>query len=543
MRQILLVLIALLLPTIGEASSTPPADVVTRSGEVRGAVLDDGVIAFKGIPYAAAPVGPLRWRPPQPTPAWVTPLDATQFGMPCFASPLPGPAAALVQSEDCLTLNIWAPPVASTSSTTLRSTTSKQFGLKRPVMVWIHGGGFEFGSSAQPLYDGSNLARHNVVLVSFNYRLGVFGFLAHPALDHEGPASGNYGLQDQIAALRWVRANIAAFGGDPQNITIFGQSAGAHAVGMLMASPQAKGLFAKAIAESGAFWDSEHGSLATHTEAIDRGIAFQKRMGATGIAALRAIPAEQINIAGRWDVRRDPGTTAFAPSVDGYVLDDAPAAVFARGRAANVPLLAGWNAQEENPLFLPRALPHTTPQAFGEAAAKLFGRDRRAAAETAYPATDPKSSAERLIGDLVISQQTWEMLALQEKARRNGVYAYQFSFTSPYSPIANHGAEVKYVFSNLRTPLLVSGNVEADARDRATADLMVTYWTNFAGRGDPNGPGLPTWPAYRGPGSDVLAIGPAGAKSTAEAGTHRFRFIRSFRKAGRLSHRWRTILP
>lgn len=528
MRHVLPPLAAMLLTAAAPAIAAPPVDAVTRSGTVHGVASDGGVVAFKGIPYAAPPVGPLRWRPPQPAARWTSPRDATRFGTPCLASPLPLRIPAIPQGEDCLSLNVWTPATGA--------------GAKRPVMVWIHGGGFEFGSSAQPGYDGTALARHDVVVVSFNYRLGVLGFLAHPALDREGPASGDYGLQDQIAALRWVRANIAAFGGDPANVTIFGESAGAHAVGILMASPPAKGLFAKAIAESGAFWDSEHGSLPTHDEAIGRGIAFQRRMGAASLAALRAMPAEQLNTAARWDFRLDPGTTAFAPSVDGYVVRDVPAAVLARGKGADVPLLAGWNAREEAPLFLPRALPHDTPQAFKAAVARLFGADRMTAAETVYSSTDPAGSSATLIGDLIISQQTWELLALQHRVRPAGVYAYQFSFTSPYSPVANHGAGVKYTFGNLPPPLPGAGGAPSD-RDRATADLMTAYWTNFAAKGDPNGPGLPNWPAYAGPGSQVLAITPTGAMAAAETGTDRFRFIQSFRKAGRLPQRWRTVMP
>lgn len=514
------------------ALAAAPVDVATRSGMVHGAASDGGVVAFKGIPYAAPPVGPLRWRPPQPAAKWTTPRDATRFGPPCFASPLPGRMSAMAESEDCLTLNVWTPATDSAAKSTRG---------KRPVMVWIHGGGFEFGSSAQPGSDGTRLAQHDVVVVSINYRLGVLGFLAHPLLDREGPVSGDYGLQDQIAALHWIRANIAAFGGDPANVTVFGESAGAHAIGILMASPPARGLFAKAIAESGALWDSEHGSLATHAEALARGTTFQQRMGATDLAALRAMPAERLNTAARWNFRLDPGTTAFSPSVDGHVLRESPAAALARGAAAKVPLLAGWNALEEVPLFLPRALPHDTPQAFRAAVAGLFGADRMAAAEAVYPSADPAASSGTLIGDLVISEQTWELLALQQKARRTGVYAYQFSYTSPYSPIANHGAEVKYMFGNL-PPLPGQGGAPG-AQDEATAQLMMAYWTNFARRGDPNGADLPVWPAYAGPGSQVLAITPSGARAATETGTDRFRFLRGFRRAGRLPERWRTVAP
>ncbi|WP_174274027.1 carboxylesterase/lipase family protein [Sphingomonas bacterium] len=517
-----------LLPLAAAPATAQGVDVVTKAGGVRGAALEGGVVAFKGIPYAAPPIGPLRWRAPRPATKWSGARDATRFGMPCFASPLPG-LPAMPQSEDCLTLNVWTPAGGERAA-------------KRPVMVWIHGGGFEFGSSAQPVSDGTKLARHDVVVVSFNYRLGVLGFLAHPTLDREGPASGDYGLQDQIAALRWVRDNIAAFGGDPANVTVFGESAGAHAIGLLMASPPARGLFAKAIAESGAFWDTEHGSPETHREALARGAAFQQRLGAVDLAALRAMPADRLNTAARWDVRRDPLTTAFSPSIDGYVLREAPVAAFERGAAARVPLLAGWNALEQTPLFVPRALPHETPQAFQSAAAKVFGAGRMADLAAAYPPADP-ASADTLIGDLVISQQTWELLRLQQKLLRTGVYAYQFSFTSPYSPLPNHTAEVKYVFGNLSPPPPGRGIGTPGARDRETSDQMMAYWTNFARRGDPNGPGLPAWPAYAGPGSQVLAITPAGAQAATETGTDRFRFLQSFRRNGRLPDAWRLAWP
>jgi para-nitrobenzyl esterase len=226
--------------------------VRTQAGQVRGLQRDaGGVLAFKGIPYAAPPVGPLRWRPPQPPAPWTGVRDALTFGAGCLSSLAndhrPGPRA-----EDCLTLNVW--------------TAAREADEKRPVMVWLHGGGFQFGSSANPATDGRLLAAKGVVVVSFNYRLGIFGFLAHPDLDAEAP-SGNCGLKDQLAALRWVQANIAAFGGDPGNVTLFGESAGAMAVGILMASPLAHGLFHKAIGESGAFWDGRHGPLQSFEEA------------------------------------------------------------------------------------------------------------------------------------------------------------------------------------------------------------------------------------------------------------------------------------
>ena len=254
-------------------------DVRLESGSVRGAGRDErGVLTYKGIPYAAAPIGNLRWRAPQPAPKWTGRLDATQYGFRALAAwagdVIPVPA----RSEDCLNLNIW--------------TSAHQSGEKRPVMVWVHGGGFQFGAAANPSTDGSRLAALGVVVVSFNYRVGVLGFLAHPDLDHEG-LSGDFGLQDQLAALRSVKANIEQFGGDPNNITVFGESAGAHAIGLLLTSPLANGLIHKAIGQSGAFWDTVHGALPTAAEARARGVAFAERMGAKSMAALRALPPKR----------------------------------------------------------------------------------------------------------------------------------------------------------------------------------------------------------------------------------------------------------
>ncbi|WP_246649036.1 carboxylesterase/lipase family protein [Bradyrhizobium canariense] len=300
--------------------------VRTQAGFVRGGPRDaSGVIAFKGIPYAAPPVGPLRWCAPQPPAPWDGVRDARVFGAGCLSAlendQRPGP-----RDEDCLYLNVW--------------TAAKRADEKRPVMVWIHGGGFQFGSSANPATDGNALAVKGVVVVSFNYRLGIFGFLAHPDLDMEAP-SGNYGLQDQLAALRWVKANIAGFGGDPDNVTLFGESAGAMAVGILMASPLAHGLFHKAIGQSGAFWDGKHGPLQGFEEARARGLAFARQRGNGSIAALRSMPADRLNAAAPWSFRTSPVVTAFSPSIDGHVVPDVPARRFLRGEQMHIPLLAG----------------------------------------------------------------------------------------------------------------------------------------------------------------------------------------------------------
>lgn len=506
----------------GAAQAGPT--IRTQAGLVRGEPRDAfGVLAFKGIPYAAPPVGPLRWRAPQlPTP-WIGVRDALAFGPGSLSSlendPRPEP-----RSEDCLTLNVWTP--------------AQEADEKRPVMVWIHGGGFQFGSSANPATDGSHLAAKGVVVVSFNYRLGLLGFLAHPELDADAP-SGNYGLQDQLAALRWVQANIAAFGGDADNVTLFGESAGAMAIGILMASPLASGLFHKAIGESGAFWDGRHGLLQSFEEARARGLAFARRQGDASIAALRAMPAEQLNAAASWSFERDHVTQAFSPSIDHHVVPDVPARRFLRGEQMPIPLLAGWNSAEEFP-FMSRSLPAQSAQAFRAAAENIFGTDRLSDFLEIYPAdTDAqaKASAAALTGDMVIGEQCWQWLRLHRRGTRAPVYGYHFNYTSPYTPIASHVTEIPFVFGTL-TPQRVIGSTTPPAEaDRALAETIMSYWVNFATRGDPNGPGLPHWPAYD--QSDVVQILGNTIETRPNPQADRFGFIGSFRADGVLPMRWR----
>lgn len=485
-----------------------------------------GVLAFKGIPYAAPPVGPLRWRPPRPALNWRGVRDANTFGTRCWAPPLQGPAQLSgPASEDCLTLNIW--------------TAAHSSDQKLPVMVWIHGGGFQFGASSEPNTGGTGFAQKGVVLVSLNYRLGIFGFLAHPALDQEGSPSGDFGLQDQIAGLKWVRANIARFGGDPGNITIFGESAGAMSVGLLMTSPLAKGLFQKAIGESGAFWDSEHGSISTHAEAIARGQALADRLSHGSIDELRAIPTEVLGEQTAWNLKQDPTTDAFSPSIDGYVLRDSPARVFAQGRQADVPLLAGWNGAEGF-IFMNRSLPHASAAEFRSSAATTFGQDRLADFLSAYPAdTDATatSSAEALTGDLIIAEQVWACLQTDRRTGKAPVFAYQFNYRSPYSPIPIHTADINFVFGMLPPVKMLHGG-EPGSRDRELASQMMSYWVNFARTGNPNGRDLPTWPAYQNDSPQVILFDGV-TRAAPESGTGRFRFIESFRRDGRLPERWR----
>ncbi len=511
--------IAIVLATGAAQAQALP--VMTTSGYVQGSPADaNGVTSFKGIPYAAPPVGPLRWRAPEPAPQWAGVLPAFDYGHSCLAAYQPDAS----QSEDCLTVNVWTPALKPD--------------VPKPVMVYIYGGGFEFGTSASPTLDGSRLATHDVVVVTLNYRLGVLGFLAAPQLDQESGTSGAWGLLDQLAALRWVKRNIASFGGDPKRVTVFGESAGAHAVGLLLASPKARGLIHGAIMESGAFWDSEHGSIATHDEALARGSDFVAKFPGQDI---RSVDAATINAAAPWNFSIDPGVTAFAPSVDGNVLWASPAEVFARGQALNVPLLAGWNAAEYAP-FTARALPFSTPQAFNDAAANLFGSRCLLPFQALYPATDAtqaQASSYQLDGDLIIAEQVWELLTLSRRhPRAANVYAYNFTYTSPYSPVASHAADIPFVWGTMDA--VPPRFAPPGAADQQFSDLVMAYWTNFAHNGNPNRPGLPFWPAYKGVGSQVMRL---NAQSMAAPNTDedRFRFVASYRSHGRLPEAWRTL--
>ena len=496
----------------------------TQAGQVRGTPRDDnGVLAFRGIPYAAPPVDRLRWRAPQPPTPWHGVRDALAFGAGALSSlendQRPGP-----RSEDCLTLNVW--------------TAANEPDEKRPVMVWIHGGGFQFGSSANPASDGSVLATKGVVVVSFNYRLGLFGFLAHPDLDTQVP-SGNFGLQDQLAALRWVKANIAAFGGDPGNVTLFGESAGAMAVGMLMTSPLARGLFHKAIGQSGAFWDGRYGPLQGYDEARARGTAFVRAHAGGSIATLRAMPAEQLNDAAPWSFARDHVTQAFSPSIDRYVVPDVPARRFLRGEQMHIPLLAGWNSAEEFP-FMPLALPARSAQAFRAAAAEIFGEDRMVDFQKLYPAgtdAEARTSAAALTGDMVIGEQCWQWLRLHRISSRAPVYAYHFAYTSPYTPIASHVTEIPFVFGTLTPQRVIGSPAPPDAADRALAEVMMSYWVNFASRGNPNASGLPSWPCHD--ENDVVQVLGTTIEARPNPQADRFAFLGSFRRDGVLPMGWR----
>ncbi|HEX5425091.1 MAG TPA: carboxylesterase/lipase family protein [Candidatus Acidoferrales bacterium] len=500
------VTVLILFGLLGFASHA--ADVVrTASGAVRGKASTDGKVRiFEGIPYAAPPVGSLRWRPPQAARPWKGTRDATKFGARCMQGNIYGDMNFRDDgpSEDCLYLNVWTP--------------EKDSSANLPVMVWIYGGGFAAGSSSEPRQDGTMLAKKGVVVVSMNYRLGIFGFFAYPALAHESPhrASGNYGLMDQVAALKWVQRNIAAFGGNPHQVTIFGESAGSFSVSGLMASPVARGLFERAIGESGAFLGKGPATKSlADSEAADQ--KFAESIGANSLTALRAIPASKLLA----DAMKD-NPIRFWPNVDGYFFPEDPLAIYAAGKQAHVPLLAGWNRDEGNYLgFFHKTDP--TLENYTARARQMFG-DKTAEFLKLYPAAtdeEMKRSAGDLAGDQFIAFGTWKWIEMQRTTGESTVYRYEFDDAPPQpagepSHGAYHSSEIEFVFE-----ALPSKNLPWRPQDEKLSEQMSSYWTNFAKTGDPNGSGLPHWPVYAPAQFDVMHL---SFHPAAEPDAHRARY-------------------
>ena len=447
-----------------------PAAISVDGGQIAGTSAD-GVRAYKGIPFAAPPVGELRWKAPQPVVPWSGVKAADTFGSQCMQQPYPAnspyASAPAPTSEDCLYLNVW---------------TAAGAGEKRPVMVWIHGGAWTRGSGATPTYDGTAFAKKGVVVVTANYRLGPFGFLAHPELTAESAhhSSGNYAILDHIAALTWVQKNIAAFGGNPAHVTIFGESAGSWSVNVVQATPLAKGLFHRAIGESGA----QFARTARLADAEKGGVALAAAVGADSLKALRSVPAEKILAVQSFRT---------GVNVDGWVLPEDVRSLFSQKKQSDVPVLIGSNANEWTTLSNPAQFPKTLDDFHTRMAAQFPGL--AAELNAVYPVKSDADIAGAMLDlgrdqTFTLEMRTWARMVV---ASGRKAFLYQFTRVPPGpNPAwgAYHASEIAYVFNNL------SSRPWATDVDRRLADQMSSYWVNFATSGDPNGKGLPSWTPY-----------------------------------------------
>ena len=517
------------------AASAQTADrVKTANGVVEGAGRQSsGVRIFRGVPFAAPPVGELRWREPQPVSNWQGVRQAAEFGPRCMQAPIFGDMnfRSKEMSEDCLYLNVWTP--------------ARSGNQRLPVLVYFYGGGFVAGAGDEPRYDGESMAAKGIVAVTVNYRLGVFGFMAHPELTKESPhhASGNYALLDQQAALRWVQQNIAAFGGDPRRVTIAGESAGSASVSAQMASPLSKDLIAGAIGESGSI-------IATLPpvplqQAEQGGVRFASELGVSSIARLRAMSAEQLlEMATRGGFA---SVGRFPITLDGYFFPEPPAAIFAAGRQAHVPLLVGWNSEEMTGMALLQGK-EPTPENYEKAVRQQLGR-RADQALKLYPVTTREEvlkAATDLAGDRFIGYSTWKWSDVQAQTGGKPVYRYFYArprpqmtkefagatanlaggvtkgSSAPPMPPAHgavHSAEIEYALGNLATNKVYAWTPE----DYKVSKTMQAYFANFIKKGDPNGPGLPRWPAVV-PGKPAQFMR-LDVESRAETEKHRERYL------------------
>ena len=465
----------LFLSLTGLVVAQQPNPVKVEQGTLQG-TFEDGLSVYKGIPFAEPPVGDLRWRAPQPAAKWEGVRQAVKFA----PAPMQGGNPLSGKSEDCLYLNVWSP--------------AKSTNNRLPVLVWIYGGGFSFGSTSEPVYSGEKLAKKGVILVSIAYRVGQFGFLAHPELSAESPdhVSGNYGLLDQIAGLKWIQKNIAAFGGDTDKVTIFGESAGAISVSMLCASPLAKGLFRGAISESGGSFGPTRSTtfpgenMKTLKQAETDGQSYVQKSGVSSIADLRKIPADKIpsgfGMSGGW------------PIVDGFVIPDDQYKLYEAGKYNDVSVLIGYNSDEGASFS-----PGRTPEEYISGVKNRYGKFADDLIK-AYPVGEksvPKTARD-LARDTAFGWQTWAWATLQSKTGKSKVYYYYFDQHPDYpkdSPRygygSPHGQEVAYVFNHLD-----ASNPQTTKSDLNISEAMATYWTNFAKYENPNGNGMPEWPAF-----------------------------------------------
>lgn len=483
---------------VAALASSPAAAQMTSARVQQGTLsgVDKGKIgAFLGVPFAAAPVGQMRWKPPATPKAWKGARQAKTFGASCQQAVGPGGFGPWTHeyvvgdkvSEDCLFLNIWTP--------------ARRAGEKLPVLVWIYGGGFSSGSASVPIYDGSKLAEKGIVVIGINYRVGLYGFMAHPELTAESPAhaSGNYGLLDQIAALKWIKANAAAFGGDPGKVTIAGQSAGAMSVHHMIASPLAKGLFVRAIAQSGSGSGVTAGDRAS---AEKTGLSLMQAAGVSSLAEMRKLTTEQLAAA---QAKMGPGGggLGFAPIVDGLVL---PNAAFSGANTNDTAILTGMTSEEMtglNPNFgkaTPVDLRKQIDAAYGSSASEIAAL---------YPASND-AQANAAAGSLAMERGLASMgLWAQERQAKSTrpIYAYLWTHAEPGPDAARYGAfhssEIPYVFDTLDA----SPERPFTAFDRQLAARMGDYWVNFVKTGDPNGPGLPVWPVYLQSDRQIIELG------------------------------------
>lgn len=485
----------------GQTVLDPDTPVRVTGGAIRGAVsaLDAGVVAFKGIPYAAPPAGELRWRPPRPVVAWEGVRDASGSGPICVQNG----GRDVPQDEDCLFLNVWAP---------------RETSAPRPVLFWIHGGGYTGGSGSTALYDGTRLAADGAVVVTINYRLNVFGFLAHPALSAESPhgASGNYGLLDVVAALEWVRDNVALFGGDPDRVTIFGESAGGGAVMSVMLIPAAEGLFHRAIAQSNWIngWDRPLAAPARGWEAAEaQGLRVAEALGIAAdaedpLAAMRAASAADVLAASNADAGSPFLRTGnvWAPNVDGRVVPDDPLAMYRAGRQHRVPLLTGLNGNEGS--LMTRGMDVADAAAFEDHVRSVYPAlaDEMLAHYDASSPAAARAAIDKVIHDLYFAG---PVRAHAESQAAVGAPTWLYHFTHvPPTPWgaelgSHHAAELVYVFGTLtrreaggERPLGLTPVGDYTDTDTALSATMRAYWVQFAATGDPNREGLPAWPAF-----------------------------------------------
>ena len=500
------------------AASAPADPVRIEGGRVSG-VAAAGVVSWKGVPYAAPPVGERRWRAPQPVEPWTGVHAATEYAHDCMQEPFPSDAAPLgtPPAEDCLYVNVWAP--------------EKPAAPKLPVMVWIHGGGFVNGGSSPAVYDGSAFARRGVVFVSLNHRLGRFGFFAHPALTRETPDGplGNYGYLDQIAALRWVQKNVAAFGGDPGNVTVFGESAGGGSVNTLMISPLARGLFHKAIVESGGGRAGGIMTPRTLKEAEAVGVAFARSAGVPGddaaaLAALRKLPAKDLVRGLNLMTMGQQRDTYAGPMIDGKIVVEEPETAFRAGRQARVPYLVGANDREFGFMPLP-------PAAVDGMLARF-----RAEKDAVVAAYDPGKTGNMgevgigLMSDGAMVEPA-RLLARLASAAGQPTYAYRFSYVA--SSIRNnvagalHATEIPFVFETVKAKY----GAASAAEDEALAAAANAYWVAFARTGDPNGDGRPRWPAYSERDDVIMDFAVTGPEAKADPRRARLDLVERFAAA------------